>query len=78
MANSSNNKEEKTFKVSELSTITHLDNDDLFLMSDKENGKYYTKNLTFEKLINVISNNEFLAQAIASTVTEISGGNAFN
>ena len=76
MANSSKDKQEKTFKVSDLKQITNLDNEDLFLMSDKEHGKYYTKNLTFKKLVDVIASNEALAKAIVSRVTEIDGGNA--
>ena len=57
---------EKTFKISQLEEIETLDDKDLFLISDYEGGKCYTKKLTMKKLMTVMANNPSLISAILS------------
>lgn len=40
----------KTFKISELPAIQNIDDDDLLIVSDKEQGKFYTKQMTMRQL----------------------------
>ena len=85
--------EQKTFKISQLEEIQNLDEKDLFLISDYEGGKCYTKKLTMGKLLTVLAQNpdfieklledETVEQTIsdkvdeALNIVEIDGGNAF-
>ena len=62
---------EKTFKISQLEEIQNLDDKDLFLVSDYEGGKCYTKKLTMKKLLNVIANNPNLIQFILDQQGEL-------
>ena len=45
---------DKTFKISQLEEISNLDDKDLFLVSDYEGGKCYTKKLTLKKFLTTI------------------------
>lgn len=62
---------EKTFKISQLEEIENLDDKDLFLVSDYEGGKCYTKKLTMKKLLGVIANNPDLIQFILDQQSEL-------
>lgn len=62
---------QKTFKISQLEEIENLDDKDLFLVSDYEGGKCYTKKLTMKKLLNVIANNPELIQFILDQQGEL-------
>ena len=62
---------EKTFKLSQLEEIENLDDKDLFLVSDYEGGKCYTKKLTMKKLLTVIANNPELIQFILDQQGEL-------
>lgn len=62
---------EKTFKISQLEEIENLDDKDLFLVSDYEGGKCYTKKLTMKKLLNVVANNPELIQFILDQQGEL-------
>ena len=62
---------EKTFKISQLEEIDNLDDKDLFLVSDYEGGKCYTKKLTMKKLLTVIANNPELIQFILDQQGEL-------
>lgn len=55
---------EKTFKISQLKEISNLDDEDLFLVSDYEGGKCYTKKLTYKMLMNKLANNPELIRFI--------------
>ncbi len=55
-----------TFKISELPEIKNLDGKDVFLISDEENGKLYTRKLSFNKLLTVLAENpDFVEKLIA-------------
>lgn len=62
---------EKTFKISQLEEIENLDDKDLFLVSDYEGGKCYTKKLTMKKLLSVVANNPELIQFILDQQGEL-------
>lgn len=66
---------EKTFKISQLDEIQNLDGEDLFLVSDYEGGKCYTKKLTLSKLQSVLEqaivNNPQLIDLIMNDESEI-------
>ena len=44
----------KPFKISQLPHIKNIDGDDLLLVSDKEGGKYYTKSMTVQQLVQTV------------------------
>ena len=85
--------EQKTFKISQLEEIQNLDDKDLFLISDYEGGKCYTKKLTMGKLLAVLAQNpDFIEKLLADEtvektiddkvdaalkIIEINGGDAF-
>ena len=50
-------KEEQTFKISELHSIENLDKEDLFLVSDYEGGKCYTRKITYGMLTDYLGKN---------------------
>ncbi len=71
MATKNQQSTEKTFKISQLEEIENLDDKDLFLVSDYEGGKCYTKKLTMKKLLNVVANNPQLIQFILDQQGEL-------
>lgn len=62
---------EKTFKISQLKEIENIDDEDLFLVSDYENGKCYTKKLTMKKLLDAIADNPKLIDFILDQQSEL-------
>lgn len=62
---------EKTFKISQLKEITNLDDEDLFLVSDYEQGKCYTKKITKKALMDAFINNPDLIQLIMDQQGEL-------
>ncbi len=58
------NNNDKTFTISQLEEIRNLDDKDLFLISDYEGGKCYTKKLTYNHLMQFISKNPTLIKKI--------------
>lgn len=73
------NTAEKVFRLSDLSAIANIDNEDLLLVSDYEGGKCYTRNMTVERFMGHISANitkeggdleKAVEQTTSKTVTE--------
>ena len=44
-----------TFKISELPLIQNIEDEDLFLVSDYENGSCYTRKMTVKQIIDKVT-----------------------
>ena len=65
-----------TFKISQLPKITNINDDDLLLVSDSENEKFYTKSMSIkqisDKIVDSVANNSNVINAIISNPEIIS------
>ena len=64
------------FKISQLPKITNINDDDLLLVSDSENEKFYTKSMSIkqisDKIVDSVANNSNVINAIISNPEIIS------
>ena len=56
--------EQKTFTISKLPEVERLDDEDLFLMTDKEGDKVYTRKLKLSHLVQFLGDNPDLIRQI--------------
>jgi hypothetical protein len=65
-----------TFKISQLPKITNINDDDLLLVSDSENEKFYTKSMSIkqisDKIVDSVANNSNVINAIINNPEIIS------
>lgn len=86
MANTQQNTQKNTFKISQLSNITQLDDNDLFLVSDHTDNKFHTRKLSASTLFSeiqrrvityIVSNEAFLS-SLALEIVNSSGNQIVN